>query len=385
MKKIPYLFVIICSICALFLTAKPAHADLPDDIDQSEIFVRGQVVQILKEGMQSFDGTQTYQQNFKIRILEGPQENKVVTIGYSYDGRFGTSQRLVDGDKVVIDSKLNPNGTRLDTIYEPYRLDDFAWVLGLFIVLIIGVAGTKGLGALVGLAISITTITFYIVPQIINGADPLTVCVTGAVVILFITTYIAHGFSVKTTVAIIGTAISLFVAMLLSIYAVSLLHMFGLGNDTVQSLQLATTKTINPQGLLLGGILIGTLGALNDITTTQAITIFTLVHENPRQHFLHVFSKSMNIGREHIASLINTLVLAYAGTSLAIFLFFALNPAHLPWWVILNNETTMEEILRTIVGSTALILAVPITSALASFIALRHEWLMDVIKGIIFS
>lgn len=152
---------------------------------------------------------------------------------------------------------------------------------------------------------------------------------------------------------------------------VSLMQATGLGSEDVYNLQIGSTSPINAQGLLLGGILIATLGALNDITTTQSMTIFTLVKESPKQKLSELFGKGMDIGKEHIASLINTLILAFAGSSLAVLIFFELNPLHLPIWVILNNETTMEEIIKSLVGSSALILAVPITTFIAALIALR--------------
>jgi uncharacterized membrane protein len=182
-------------------------------------------------------------------------------------------------------------------------------------------------------------------------------------------TYIAHGVSIKTTVALISTAISLFIATFLSLIVVQITYLIGLGNQNSYALQLATMHQINPQGILLGGIIIGTLGALNDITTTQSVTVFTLAKENPKQSFSQLFWKSMHIGREHIISMVNTLVLAYAGSSFAIFLFFSFNPANLPWWLLLNDQLTMEEIIRALIGSSALILAVPITTLLASHIA----------------
>lgn len=363
--------------------SKLVYADPPDDLDYQETFVRGKVLQVLSEGMQTYYNVKSYNENLKVQLLEGSEKGKIVEIAFSGDSLFGTKQKIEKGDTVVVDNKPVQNGKESFAIYEPYRLDKLWWVLASFVLLVVGVAGKKGIGALIGLSISVVTICFYIIPQIINGADPLTVCISGAIIILLLTTYIAHGVSIKTTVAIVGTAFSLLLAVYLSQFCVQFLHLLGLGNQDLYDLQQGSTNRINPQGLLLGSIIIGTLGALNDITTTQAITIFTLVKENPQQHLIHLFQKSMLIGREHIASLVNTLILAYAGSSLSIFLFFALNPAHLPWWVLLNNETTVEEIVRTVVGSSALILAVPITTILAAFIALNGRKYWNLTAGFI--
>lgn len=365
--------VIISLFVLLFSLIFPhiAHADPPDELDNQEVYVRAKVLQVISANLQTFDGAKTYNETLKAQIIEGKEKNKIITLSYSNDATFGIKQKINNGALIIVDSKPLSPQQMYYSLYEPYRLNNLWLLLGAFILLIVVVVGKKGIGAIVGLAISLSVILWYIMPQILKGHDPLTVCIFGALFILFVTTYIAHGISIKTTVALIGTALSLFLAALFSLFIVQFMYLLGLGDQNSYTLQLATTHQINPQGILLGGIIIGTLGALNDITTTQAITIFTLAKEDPKQHINHLFWKSMHIGREHIISMINTLVLAYAGSSLAIFLFFAFNPANLPWWLILNDQLTMEEIVRALVGSTALILAIPITTILGSYIALN--------------
>lgn len=342
----------------------------------SDVYLKGTVAKVLSAGVTASFGVKTYTEVLAVTMLEGKDAGKTIKMAFQTDGTFGGNEKIAAGTTIIIDAKATKAGTTY-SVYEPYRLN-FLWtVVALFIVLIVAVAWLKGIGALIGMSISLATIVVYIVPQIVKGTDPLTVCVIGAIFILLVTTYIAHGISLKTTVAIISTGIALALAAWLATLAVHVGNLTGLGNDDVYNIQLGSVHPINPQGLLLGSILIGTLGALNDITTTQAITIFSFAKENPTQHFWHLFIKSMHIGTEHIASLVNTLVLAYAGTSLAVFIFLALNPTQLPWWIILNNETTMEEIIRTIVGSAGLILAVPITSILATAVALYGKKFID--------
>jgi uncharacterized membrane protein len=366
------MFVIVLflfSVAGLF--PHLVHADSPDELDPGETYARAKVLQVLSQGIQNNGGfAKTYNENLKVQFVEGNEKGNVITVGYSNDARFGTRQVIHQNDLVVIDSKPDPSGKMFYVLYDPYRLNTLWWILGAFALLVLAVIGKKGIGALVGLGISIMVILYYIMPNILKGQDALTVCITGAIAILFVTTYVAHGISVKTTIALVGTAISLILAAVLSYIAVQITYLLGIGDPNSYALQISTTYNINPQGVFLGGIIIGTLGALNDITTTQSITIFTLAKENPKQHISHLYWESMHIGREHIISMINTLVLAYAGTSLTIFLFFAFNPANLPWWLLLNDQATMEEIIRAIVGSAALILAVPITTLLASYVAL---------------
>jgi len=369
--KFCIIFLFLFSIVGLF--PQFVHADPPDERDPGETYSRAKVLQVLNQGIQNLSGTKTYNETVKVQFVEGNEKGKVITVGYSNDARFGTRQIINKNDLVIIDSKPDASGKMFYVLYDPYRLNTLWWILGAFVLLVIVVVGKKGFGALVGLGISILVILEYILPQILNGKDPLTTCILGAIAILFVTTYVAHGISIKTTVALIGTAISLIFAAILSYIAVQITYLLGIGDPNSYALQISTTYDINPQGIFLGGIIIGTLGALNDITTTQSMTIFTMAKENPKQSILQLYWKSMYIGREHIISMINTLVLAYAGTSLSIFLFFSFNPAHLPWWLLLNDQATMEEIIRALVGSAALVLAVPITTILASWISLNRK------------
>jgi uncharacterized membrane protein len=369
--------LLILSIWLLFSCFKsPAFAAPRDQLDPQEIFLRGKVIKIIESGIKTSGSLKIFQEKAKIQLLEGSQKNKIITVERSSDPQ-AQNRKIQTGDILVVDSKPDPTGTINYTIYEPYRLNTLWFVLAGFLLFVIVIGGKRGVGALIGLVISLIGISQWIVPQILSGQDPLRTCIIGACGILVITTYIAHGFSLKTTIAVLSTTISIIFTGWFAIFLVKSLHAFGLGNEDIYALQVGATHPLNAQGLLLGGIIIGTLGALNDMTTTQAITIFTFVKENSKQKFTQLFSKGMDIGKEHIASLINTLVLAYAGSSLAVFIFFDLNPAHLPWWVILNNETTIEQIIQAIVGSSTLVLAVPITTALAAWVALRGLTFID--------
>lgn len=375
MKKITYLFFYlgIISLIFSFLPLTKIYADPPDELDYHETFIRAKVLQIISSQIQSVDHEKSFTQVFRVQLEEGQLKGKQITISFANDASFGVIEKINVGDEVVVDSKPDSSGSFYYTFYEPYRLKTFLWIAIIFLAGSLIVIGKKGIGAIIGLSISLLVIIYYIIPNILQGHDPLLICVTGCFLILLSSTFIAHGVNLKTCVAVIATSVSLLLAVLLSLISVHLMNLVGLGNENIYSLQLVTNHIINPLGLLLGSILIGTLGALNDVTTTQAITIFTMQTEGHIHSFNHLFFKSLTIGREHIISIINTLVLAYAGSSLIIFLFFTFNPAKLPIWLILNNETVMEEIIKTIVGSFALVLAIPITTLIGTFFALHSN------------
>ena len=216
------------------------------------------------------------------------------------------------------------------------------------------------------MGLSFAIILLYIVPNILKGNDPLTITLIGATVIILLTTYLAHGVSWKTTIALSSTLISIFLTAWLAIFAVSFTNISGIGNEDAFALQVGTTSLINLKGLFLSGIIIATLGALNDITTTQAMTILELKKADPKLKFVALFEKGFAVGKEHIASLVNTLILAYAGSAFAVFIFFVLNPAKVPYWIVLNSEMVSDEVVKILAGSLGRLLSVPIVTFLAS-------------------
>jgi uncharacterized membrane protein len=361
------------------LLCAPSHAfaqtsSLPLEPNApQETFVKAKVIAINHEGNLAIDGYTTLTQTVKVQILEGKEIGKILTITYGGDVKVAAQQKVYVGQTVILDVIPNQTGPAIYTISDFYRLDSLIYLAIAFFLLTLGFTGKKGFGALVGLGVSLAIIMLFIIPQILHHQNPLLISIIGSFAILIITTYLAHGFSKSTSTAVLATFLSLTCALLFAIGAVYFAHILGLGTEDSYLLELTPSQSIDPRGLFLGGVIIGTLGALNDITTTQVAAIFALKKHNPKLTLWALAEQGFLIGREHILSLVNTLVLAYAGTSLPIFIFFAINPSHLPWWVIINNESVAQEIVRTIAGSFGLMLAVPITTFLASWFVARKD------------
>ncbi len=237
----------------------------------------------------------------------------------------------------------------------------FFFFLGL-VVLTTGLAGFRAIG---GLLLSILVLIFFIAPQILNGSNPALISLIGAGSVAVISLFIAHGFSKQSSLALGSVLFTLLMAFLVAPLIIELTHLSGIGGDGEYHLQLGTEKIYNMKGLLLGGIVIGTLGILDDVAVTQISAIVELKKANHSYGFNELFSSALTIGRGHIVSLINTLAFAYFGASMPILLAFTLNTTQ-PAWVSLNSEMIVEEIVRTVIGSSALILAMPISSALGA-------------------
>jgi hypothetical protein len=188
------------------------------------------------------------------------------------------------------------------------------------------------------------------------------------------TTILMHPFpnaNHRTSIALASTLLALGFSVGLAAAFVRLASLFGTGSEAAFYLQYGGYQMLNLRGLLLGGIIVGTLGVLDDITTAQVATVEEISIADPRLSFAELYRRGLSVGREHIASLVNTLALAYAGASLPLFLIFSINKVQ-PIWVILNGEPVAEEFVRTLVGSSGLIIAVPISTWLAAYFFSRR-------------
>jgi uncharacterized membrane protein len=242
---------------------------------------------------------------------------------------------------------------------------------GAFALLVIVVGRFQGALSLVGMAISLLVIVQFIVPGILSGFSPILVSVVGAIVIMFSTLYLSHGVDRKTTVALLGVSASLgFTAILGSIFMAAA-HLTGLADEHALTLSNLTGGQINPEGLLLAGIIIGALGVLDDVAIAQSSAVFELRRANPLLRPMELYDRAMNVGRDHIASTVNTLVLAYAGASLPLLMILATQAE--PLGVLPNREYMATEIVRTLVGSMGIVAAVALTTALAAFVSGRSD------------
>ncbi len=336
----------------------------PEQFQPSQSYALGQVIDLAKKDeVANVTGIDQTVQYPKVRILNGPEKGKEVEISRYVVGN--SQQHLSKGDKVVV---AKTDGYNEDTYYisDRYRAWPLIIIFIFFIALAVIFARFKGLTSVFGLVVSLLVLIKFIIPRILAGNNPLIISFIGAVIIAVLSLYLAHGFSRRTSVALISTLGTLLLATGMAVLFVYLAHLSGLGSEEAFYLQLAPFGTINLHGLLLGGMVIGTLGVLDDVTTSQVAAIDEIKKANPALTFNQLYKSGLSVGQEHIASLVNTLVLAYAGASFPLFLLFVVNQ-QVPLWVTVNSELVAEEIIRTMVGSSTLILAVPITTFLASY------------------
>jgi uncharacterized membrane protein len=298
-----------------------------------------------------------------VRIRRGADAGKQATVLVQPEiYRTG----VAPGDDLLVSKVADGGGV---APADSYAFADFArstpmiWLGLLFAVLVVAVARLRGLAALAGLGISALVLTKFVLPALVDGRSALAVGVVGGAAIMFVVLYVAHGVSVRTTTALLGTLLGLAATALLGSVAVSGFHLSGLGSEDDQYLS-AYAGQIQLSGLLLCGIVIASLGVLNDVTVTQASAVWELHSTDPTQSRAQLFASGMRIGRDHIASTVYTLVFAYAGTALPVLLLITI--AQAPLGGVLTSEPLAEEIARTLVGAIGLVLAVPLTTAVAT-------------------
>jgi len=338
---------------------EPAQGGYPE-------VMTARVLEIKEQGIRKLDdGTRQAYQKLRLRVESGSLRDQEVLVE---DGRLNiTSQErfFQPGDRVYLEKVAGPQGDHL-YIGDYVRTRPLLWIAVLFVALVALMGGMRGLRSLVGTAFSLLVIFTFVVPQIISGQDPLTVSLIGSLLLLTFSTYVTYGWTAKAHAAVAGMTVSLFVTAILAINFVDWTRLSGLGADESMYLVMQPGAHINLHGLVLGGIIIGSLGVLDDICVSQASAVHELAAANRDLDWLELFLRSLNIGRDHISAMVNTLLLAYAGASMPLLLVFALYQE--PLLRRLSREAVSEEIVRTLAGSIGLILAVPITSLMASLL-----------------
>ena len=298
-------------------------------------------------------------------LTSGKDKNKRVTSELP----TGLGAPKVDvGDDVVVVETSGTDGQTYQIIDEQRGRP--LWILGAAFALAVIVFGRlRGLTALVGLVFTFGVLLLFIIPAILAGQPPLPVAIVGSAAIMLFVLYLTHGFSMSTSVAVAGTLVSLTLTGVLAAISASATHLSGVAEES--AFYLGLMSGVDLQGLLLAGILIGSLGVLDDVTVTQAATVTELAHANPAYGFRQLYQAAARVGRAHIASVINTIVLAYAGASLPLLLLIAANDQSLG--KVLTDQLIAQELVRSIVGTLGLIAAAPITTALAALAASRHQ------------
>ncbi len=297
-----------------------------------------------------------------IAIDSGPNAGANTLVEFS--GGPGQPQLAV-GEHIRITRQVDPTGTTTYSFYDYERAWPLIALAAVFAVVVVAVARWRGLRALVGIVIAFVVLVVFMLPALRDGTSAIPVALVASAMILYAVIYLAHGVSLRTSAALLGTLTALLLAALLSWAAIELTHLTGLSEE--ENNAVATyLGNVSITGLLLAGFIVGSLGVLNDVTVTQASTVFELA-ELEGSSRRAIFTGAMRVGRDHIASTVYTLVLAYAGSALPLLLLFSV--ANRSLGDVLTSENVAIEIARSAVGGIALALSVPLTTGIAAVLA----------------
>jgi len=297
---------------------------------------------------------------------KGEYQGRTIKVDYNGMGPTLDAVRFRKGQHALVMISQRPDGQTFFQVADHVRLGPIALIVGLFVALTLGIGRGKGFRALLGLALSALLIGGFIMPQILAHRNPILVSLAGTAALLAVTLYLIQGWNSTGHAALLGMLVALGVTGALAVVWTRLAYLTGFGSEETMFLQ-AVGVGIEMRGLLLAGMIIGAASVLDDVVLAQAVTVFELAAANAELSRGELYRRSMRIGVTHLASMINTLVLAYASAALPLLLLFYLYPE--PWYLTINRELIAEEILRTLVGSVGLMMAVPLTSVIAAWAA----------------
>lgn len=354
--------VVTLTALAVVGTVLLRPADLPDvsGFGFAQEVVKGEVIEVIEASCSYASDLECRRVTFT--LLEGPDVGSVTQEEWE---SIPSAPQFVVGDRVVLNRIPEAPALQRYQFADRERRPLLIAASLLFAGLVILLGRLRGLAALFGLVVSVVVLLAYIVPAILSGRSPEMVALTGGVLIAVTALYLAHGFKPMTHVAAIGTLISLGLTVVLAAIVAGLADFSGLVSEEASFLMVIGGFDL--RGLLLAGIVLGALGALDDVTVTQASAVWELAAANESLDQHGLFAAGLRVGRDHVAASVNTLLLAYAGAAMPLLLLFGLSGQRLG--IVANSEVVAVEILRTLVGSVGLVAAVPVTTWLAARVA----------------
>ena len=351
--------------CALVtvvgLIALWPRGDAPTTVDSGSLFgTRVSAVVVDNRVAPCTDDPLAGCHHFTVHIASGSHSGDETT----WEVPYGAGQRTYDvGDDIYVYATTLANGT-ISYEFADFRRDVPILLLALiFVVAVVALARWKGVGAIGGLVASLLVLVVFVLPSLLRGHDALLVALVGSSVIAFIALYLAHGINISTTVALLSTFASLALIGLLALIFVAASSLSGLTEDSTFVLT-ALGLQIDGRGLLLAGIVIGSLGVLDDVTVTQVSAVWELRQARPDAPTRDIYHSAVNIGRDHISSTVNTLFLTYAGAALPLMLLFTVAGQSMS--TVATGEVVATEVVRSLVGSIGLVASVPIATWMAA-------------------
>lgn len=364
-SKITTLAVGLLLALLIYAASQRQPAKNANTIGYSSDTVKARVLSIVEEGTVPAEGEDQPYQVVDLLILEGDYEGEQFKIDYGRQHVLARNDLLATGQEILVSVSEIPDGSVFVDFVDHIRLLPILLLTLVFVVVCVSVSGWKGISSLIGIGISIVVIIYYIIPQILNGQNPILISLLGSLLFLTITQYLVYGWTLKTHISLAAILISIVFTGLMAVISVEFTRLNGMGEESAMFL-MQQNDQMNLKNLLIAGMIIGALGILDDLVLGQTSTVIEMYRANPDMTLRERYIRSMNVGKDHIAATVNTLVLAYLGASLSLFLMFSTSDVRIG--NLINMNYMAEEIVRTLVGTIGLFMAVPITTFLACWV-----------------
>lgn len=377
-----FLLVVLTIFSCVFQCQKVYADDLSDDSEMREyyseqmeerdyIVSKAVVLQVVSDDSNEvrdipLEADIRYQ-HLKIQIVEGPYKDKILTIRHTIERIMPGNYIFKKGDKILL--RITEKDHHIETlkIEEKVRDTQVYAIVGLFVVLVLIFAKLSGLKAILSLLFTLCMIFFAYIPLIIHGYSPILSSILISIISIVVTLFIISGNNIKTYVSIIGTSLGVIMAGLLAYIFGNFAHLTGLADSNTISLAfIPQYRNLDYKGLLFGTMLIGAIGAIMDVAVSLSSSMWELKQQNPEMTSKELISSGLNIGKDILASMSNTLILAYVGTSLPLIILFIVYNVY--FVEIINLDSVASEIVRAMSGSIGLIVCIPLTVSIAAHV-----------------
>ena len=366
--------VLIISI-AIIMVSKSIFPDgfIEDRYGKGAEFYNGVITEIIEEDLNKdpiLDGVEIGYQKVIAKVTEGQYKDNTYEIKNNISRLY--NYKVEEGTKVVLILYKQNNGNMIWDVYGYDRSSMIYVLAGIFIIVVIIIGGVKGIKSLVSLMFTLVTVIFLMLPLMFRGVEPMLAAVVSATLSIIVTLSLVSGINKKTVTAIIGTISGVVISGIIAYIFGELTHSSGMTmNDTESLIYIAEGTNLKVKGIMFAGILIASLGAVMDVAMSISSSLFEIYEVNKNIKQIDLFKSSMNIGKDIIGTMTNTLILAFAGGSITtLILIFSSN---LPYNKFINLEVLAIEIIQGLAGSIGIVLSVPITAAVGSYLCRKKE------------
>lgn len=359
-------FRIILLTALLIMSVMVLTASAEDEGKPEEpTLYKGKVLEIISEEESSIETSGgIYGQRIQIasiELLDKEKKGEIIEVSNTIEEVMAYSVVLEKGDAVYIFFETDNDGNEIEAHVRMFRRDKDIRILAIiFVVLMIVIGGIKGIKSLITLGLTIAGV-YYMLIGITEGGNPIFLSIVVCFVVTIVTMFLVAGFNLKAISAIAGTFGGVVIAGIIALITSFSANLTGLGTTEAQMLMFSNHPVeFNIHGILFASILLGTLGAVMDVCMSIASSINEITDANPLMSTMQLFRSGMNIGRDVMGTMVNTLILAYVGTSVFLILIFMVND--IPAVDIINMDIVATEIVRAISGTIGLICAIPMTA-----------------------